>query len=134
MTIGSWNPNDKESAVNDTVDTELLARFLTAANSIPCDLKAVLSDEDLQQTRIIDASLSAWQLATNDFSNEEIITLLQFFTLVEVQVPSWIAGVKSPAIKINKILRKRGSKLNKETLLWIRNNTENRFIPNGSPL
>ena len=134
MTIGSWDPNKKASTADDTVNTELLACFIAATNNLPCELSAKLSNEQLQQSQIIEASTTAWQIAIKTFSNEELVSLIQFFTVVETQLPNWTAGAKSPAILINKELRSRGEKLKKETLLWIRDNTDNRFIPNGSPL
>ena len=134
MTIGSWDPNKKASTPEDTVSTELLACFIAATSDLPCELSAKLSNEQLQQSQIIEASTTAWQIAIKTFSNEELVSLIQFFTVVETQLPNWTAGAKSPAILINKELRSRGEKLKKETLLWIRDNTDNRFIPNGSPL
>lgn len=134
MTIGSWDPNEKKTTANDEVNSELLACFIAATKKLPCELNTILSSEQLQQSQIIEASASAWQVAINEFSNEELVLLIQFFTVVEAQLPAWAAGAKSPAILINRELRRRGEKLNKEILLWIKDNTDNRFIPNGSPI
>ena len=134
MTISSWDPNEKKTSANDEVDTELLACFIAATKKLPCELDTILSSEQLQQSQIIQASASAWQTAIAEFSNEELVLLIQFFTVIEAQLTSWAAGAKSPAILINRELRCRGEKLNKEILLWIKDNTENRFIPNGSPI
>ena len=134
MTISSWDPNEKKFTANDEVNTELLACFIAATKKLPCELKAILPNEQLQQSQIIMASTSAWHIALNEFSNEELVLLIQFFTVVEAQLPSWAAGAKSPAILINRELRRRGEKLNKEILLWIKDNTDNRFIPNGLPI
>ena len=134
MTISSWDPNEKKTSANDQVDTELLACFIAATKKLPCELDTILPSEQLQQSQIIESSASAWQIAINEFSNEELVLLIQFFTVIEAQLTSWTAGAKSPAILINKELRRRGEKLNKEILLWIKHNTDNRFIPNGSPI
>ena len=134
MTISSWDPNEKKTTANDEVNTELLACFIAAAKNLPCELSTILPIEQLQQSQIIKASPSAWQIAISEFSNEELILLIQFFTVIEAQLPAWTAGAKSPAILINRELRGRGEKLNREILLWIKDNTDNRFIPNGSPL
>lgn len=134
MTIGSWDPNEKKTTANNEVNSELLACFIAATKKLPCELNKILSSEQLQQSQIIEASASAWQIAINEFSNEELVLLIQFFTVVEAQLPAWAAGAKSPAILINRELRRRGEKLNKEILLWIKDNTDNRFIPNGSPI
>ena len=134
MTIGSWDPNEKTTTANDEVNSELLACFIAATKKLPCELNTILPKEQLQQSQIIEASASAWQIAINEFSNKELVLLIQFFTVVEAQLPVWTAGAKSPAILINRELRRRGEKLNKEILLWIKDNTDNRFIPNGSPI
>lgn len=134
MTIGSWDPNEKTTTANDEVNSELLACFIAATKKLPCELNTILPKEQLQQSQIIEASASAWQIAINEFSNKELVLLIQFFTVVEAQLPAWAAGAKSPAILINRELRRRGEKLNKEILLWIKDNTDNRFIPNGSPI
>ena len=134
MTIGSWDPNKKTTTANDEVNSELLACFIAATKKLPCELNTILPKEQLQQSQIIEASASAWQIAIDEFSNEELVLLIQFFTVVEAQLPAWTAGAKSPAILINRELRRRGEKLNKEILLWIKDNTDNRFIPNGSPI
>ena len=133
MTIGSWDPNEKTTTA-DEVNSELLACFIAATKKLPCELNTILPKEQLQQSQIIEASASAWQIAINEFSNKELVLLIQFFTVVEAQLPAWTAGAKSPAILINRELRRRGEKLNKEILLWIKDNTDNRFIPNGSPI
>ena len=134
MNIGSWDPNEKNTSADDEVNSELLACFIAATKKLPCELNTILPNEQLQQSQIIESSASAWQIAINEFSNEELVLLIQFFTVVEAQLPAWAAGAKSPAILINKELRRRGEKLNKEILLWIKDNTDNRFIPNGSPI
>ena len=134
MTIGSWDPKEKTTTANDEVNSELLACFIAATKKLPCELNTILPKEQLQQSQIIEASASAWQIAINEFSNKELVLLIQFFTVVEAQLPAWTAGAKSPAILINRELRRRGEKLNKEILLWIKDNTDNRFIPNGSPI
>ena len=134
MTISSWDPNEKKTSANDQVDSQLLACFIAATKKLPCELDTILPSEQLQQSQIIQASASAWQTAIAEFSNEELVLLIQFFTVIEAQLTSWTAGAKSPAILINRELRRRGEKLNKEILLWIKDNTDNRFIPNGSPI
>ncbi|MGB5325866.1 MAG: hypothetical protein WBN40_10640, partial [Pseudomonadales bacterium] len=59
------------------------------------------------------------------------LALMRFFTCAEMQLPGWQAGDKSPVIAINKILKRRGHKLDKAMLGWIRQHSDNRFLPNG---
>ncbi len=134
MTTGSWDPDSKKSASNITVDGELLRRLLTIAEGPDLmQLETQMSEQDQKQNAIMQADLTAWQSALGDYSDEQLIALIRFFTLVEMKLGHWVGGAKSPVIYINKILRSRGSKLDKEMLLWIKQHSDNRFIPNGSP-
>ena len=42
------------------------------------------------------------------------------------------ANDKSPVIHISRLLRRRGYRLDKELLLWIRDVNKNRFLPYGA--
>jgi hypothetical protein len=76
-------------------------------------------------------SKDAWFDALKNFSNDELIALIQFFTLAEVHFSNWNAEEKSPVIWIAKLLRKRRQSLDKELLIWIKNNNKNKFLPFG---
>ncbi|MEZ7985017.1 MAG: hypothetical protein QMB64_04230, partial [Pseudomonadales bacterium] len=98
------------------------------------DLANNIDEQDKSQFAIMQADLTQWKNALNDYSETQLIALIRFFTLIEMALPEWAAGAKSPVISINKILKSRGHKLEKEMLLWIKQNSDNRFIPNGAPL
>ena len=59
-----------------------------------------------------------------------IASLIRFFAVAE-NLPGWEAGAESPVIPLAKVLRKRGVRLDKELLQWIREVNENRFLPYG---
>ena len=135
MTTGTWDPSSKASTLSVSIDSALLQRFLLLAeNDQLSDLANNIDEQERSQFALMQADLTAWKNALTDFSEGQLIALIRFFTLVEMALPEWAAGAKSPVISINKILKSRGHKLDKAMLLWIKQNSDNRFIPNGSPL
>jgi len=135
MTTGTWDPGSKTSKLDVNIDPALLQRFLVlAVNNQLSDLANNIDEQDKSQFAIMQADLTQWKNALNDYSETQLIALIRFFTLIEMALPEWAAGAKSPVISINKILKSRGHKLEKEMLLWIKQNSDNRFIPNGAPL
>ena len=135
MTTGTWDPSSKASTLSVSIDSALLQRFLLLAeNDQLSDLANNIDEQDRSQFALMQADLTAWKNALTDYSEGQLIALIRFFTLVEMALPEWAAGAKSPVISINKILKSRGHKLDKAMLLWIKQNSDNRFIPNGSPL
>jgi len=135
MTTGTWDPGSKTSKLDVNIDPALLQRFLVlAVNNQLSDLANNIDEQDKSQFAIMQADLTQWKNAVNDYSETQLIALIRFFTLIEMALPEWAAGAKSPVISINKILKSRGHKLEKEMLLWIKQNSDNRFIPNGAPL
>ena len=135
MTTGTWDPSSKASTLSVSIDSALLQRFLLLAeNDQLSDLANNIDEQDRSQFALMQADLTAWKNALTDYNEAQLIALIRFFTLVEMALPEWAAGAKSPVISINKILKSRGHKLDKAMLLWIKQNSDNRFIPNGSPL
>ena len=135
MTTGTWDPGSKTSKLDVNIDPALLQRFLVLAeNNQLSDLANNIDEQDKSQFAIMQSDLTQWKNALNDYSETQLIALIRFFTLIEMALPEWAAGAKSPVISINKILKSRGHKLEKEMLLWIKQNSDNRFIPNGAPL
>ena len=139
MSTGTWDPSSNTSKLDINIDpaslADLLKRFLALAeNNQLGDLTTQMSEQDKSQFAIMQADLALWQNALSDYSEAQLIALIQFFTIVEMALPEWVAGAKSPVISINKILKSRGHKLDREMLIWIKQNSDNRFIPNGSPL
>ena len=99
MTTGSWDPDSKKSASNISIDSELLARLLTIAEGPDLmQLETLMSEQDQQQNAIMQADLAAWQSALGDYSDEQLIALIRFFTLVEMKLGHWVGGAKAPVI------------------------------------
>ncbi|MFT4918459.1 MAG: hypothetical protein ACI8RU_001074 [Zhongshania aliphaticivorans] len=131
MAIGSWTP-EKEK-VTLSIDTQWLQQCIALSSSDKLELlPAPFSEEEQQKYAVfMRVAPEQWQAAVANFSNDELVDLIRFFTRAEKLISGWDAGKESPAIWINKALRKRGEKLSRDMLLWIRANTDNRFIPNG---
>jgi hypothetical protein len=131
MAIGSWTP-EKEK-VTLSIDTQWLQQCIALSSSDKLELlPAPFSEEEQQKYAVfMRVAPEQWQVAVANFSNDELVDLIRFFTRAEKLISGWDAGKESPAIWINKALRKRGEKLSRDMLLWIRANTDNRFIPNG---
>ena len=132
MTTKVWEPENKKES---TIDNGLLDKFIQIIRNCEAgNIKRYLTDVEKNKFYILRLSDEIWLQSLNDFDNSELLDLIKFFTLVEMQLDDWISGENSPVIKINKILKKRGIKLDHEMLLWIKKNSSNRYIPNGKIL
>jgi hypothetical protein len=131
MAIGSWTPEVEKNTLQ--IDPQWLQRCIDICRQNKLDdLPAPFSESEQEKYAVfMRVSPQQWQSSVNDLSNDELIELIQFFTRAEKLISGWDAGKESPAIWIHKVLRQRGEKLSRDMLLWIRANTDNRFIPNG---
>ena len=134
MTTGTWDP-DAGASAGLKIDAALLQRFVAAIDQgHGDDLAANMTEEDLAQHDLMRIPLDEWPSHLEPLEGSELLALVRFFTLIEMQSPDWHAGDLSPVIAINRLLRARGQKLDTDTLKWIRTNSTNRFIPNGAVL
>lgn len=134
MTIGSWNPNDSGNS-SDAIDTAFIDHCLVIAQTDAINaIEQALSKSEKSMQHVMQASQSTWFSALETYNDAQLIDLIRFFTLIEMQLSNWVGGNQSPVISINNLLKKRGVKLDKSLLLWIRANSSNRYIPNGAAL
>jgi 3-deoxy-D-arabino-heptulosonate 7-phosphate (DAHP) synthase class II len=132
MNTKIWDPENKKKS---NIDNSLLDQFIQIVrNCEESNIKNHLTDVEKNKFYILRLSDDIWLQSLNDFDNAELLDLIKFFTLIEMQLDDWISGENSPVIKINKILKKRGIKLDQQMLLWIKKNSSNRYIPNGKIL
>ena len=131
MAIGSWTPEKEKDTLN--IDKSWLQQCIALSRNEQLELlPAPFSEQEQQKySAFMRFSAEQWQAAVADVNNDDLVDLIRFFTRAEKLISGWDAGKESPAIWINKVLRKRGEKLSRDMLLWIRANTDNRFIPNG---
>ena len=128
MSIGSWTPT-KETKI----DRDFLIKAIhIAEQNLLASLSDHISDEEtVRYAAIMRLPQPEWTSALEVFSNEHLRLLIRFFASAEMSLPGWEAGDTSPAIWANKLLRQRGERLGPEELLWLREHSNNRYIPNG---
>ena len=132
MSVGVWDPGKGDSG--KSVDQALLDRLIELAGR---------TDDSVTEEQLAAASLQndAWlmSLTANDWSlvknldSTSLVALCRLFTLVEQQVSGWEAGNKSPVIVFVCVLKQR-EEFTPELRKWIKSNTDNRYLPNGSAL
>ena len=132
MTVGSWNPDSEKAKSTVTLNSELLQRFLTLSRSdLLDDLEQQLDTREQEvYAQLMRCDKEQWFEALTAFSDEDIEHLMKFFTKAE-RLPGWQAGADSPAIWLGKVLKKRGVGISKALTLWIKANSDNRYLPHG---
>ena len=132
MTIKSWEPKNQQiSPPTDAINLSLWIEY-GHEESVYENAKNLSADEILEVKTVVNQSGDFWLDATKNLSENDVLQLIRFFTLAEENQTEISCGNDSPVIALNKILRKRSQPLSKEMLLWIRQNSSNRFLPNGS--
>ncbi|WP_299598489.1 hypothetical protein [uncultured Microbulbifer sp.] len=141
MSVGAWEPENQAS--NDQsrteIDRALLQRIIDALNEADSesegeeaapDLKAI--DQEIQNANWL-AGLPAtqWLDEASHWNDSQVWALIRFFTLAEMQLTDWQGGAESPVIPLAKSLRQRKAPLQREQLLWIRQYSDNRYLPYG---
>lgn len=132
MSIGSWTPESSSSS-DSAISQDFLQRALHIVDNDQIhSLMDALTEEEKAQYSIMHCETQPWSDALKGYDNDKLIKLIKFFALAEMQLPGWQAGENSPVIAINRYLVSQGDKLDKSTLLWLREHSTNRFIPNGA--
>jgi hypothetical protein len=127
MTVGSWEPNSDKQTIDVTVLKESL---LVSIDDFPAQAPESLNA--LQPFAKSDQQ--TWQAVFEHFDSTELKQLCRFFTLAEAGWMDWFGGDKNPVIWICKELKTRGDFPDKDLTAWIKQNTENRFLPYGNVL
>jgi hypothetical protein len=133
MSLGSWNPENGSQTLVYRIDPALLnacASFASTdnwgglTNWVQSNLPA-----DACQMMKLDAH--SWHEPLHNLDDDTLLHLVRFFTVAEQQLPQWHGGDQSPVIWISRTLKKRGHPLSRDMVLWIKGNSDNRFLPNG---
>jgi hypothetical protein len=94
-------------------------------------LAQLLNEEDKQRLAgLMKIDHEAWRVVAESRSEEELIHLIRFFAVAE-NLPGWEAGADSPVIPLAGVLRRRGRRLDRQLLQWLREVNNNRFLPYG---
>jgi len=132
MNVDTWEPGQRDEPPA-ALSPQVLQRFVMFGRQLRSG--AFRHDLDAEEIRQLApcARLDAghWRALANELSDEDIIDLMRFFTVAERELPGWEAQEESSVIGLNKLLRGRGRKLERDFLLWIKQNSRNRFLPNG---
>ena len=129
MSVGTWNPAEQVTELGASV----LGRLISAAGQ-PSESDFGLTPSDIERLAgVAHSNRVDWQSAADGLSDDELISLVHLYTLAEARFPAWKSGAHSPVIVMAKTLRGRGAWPD-ELTAWIRNNSQNRFLPYGSLL
>ena len=132
MALGTWDPKIESVSSELLLDAPLLNRLIAydREDSL-AQLAQLLSDEDKQRLAgLMKLDHGSWRAAAQPLADADLIHLIRFFAVAE-NLPGWEAGAESPVIPLAKILRQRGTRLDKSLLQWLRHANENRYLPYG---
>ncbi|MDX1734532.1 MAG: hypothetical protein R3228_09195 [Halioglobus sp.] len=132
MSLGTWDPNADAAAGNASIDTPTLQQLMDYSRS---DLLASLpehlaGDESQRLSGLMHIDHGDWTATAEALTDDDIRHLIRFFAVAE-NLPGWEAGERSPVIPLARVLRQRGQRLEREFLLWLREVSDNRFLPYG---
>lgn len=129
MGVGVWEPGKSIS-----VSTEQLRELVSQVGEIDlAQLTSTCDDEFIDgHAWMMKLGESAWQ-AANSLPGEDLVNLIRFFTLAEMQLPGWEGGRQNPVVYLVKILKSR-DEFSADLRKWIRANTDNRYLPYGAAL
>jgi hypothetical protein len=132
MSLGSWDPTVESSDTALLLQPDLLRRFIEYDREDQLEeLPQLLSEEEKQRLAgLMKVDHNTWRATAEPLPDTELIHLIRFFAMAE-NLPGWEAGAESPVIPLAKILRKRGTRLEKTLLAWLREVNDNRYLPYG---
>ena len=132
MTLGNWDPAAEQAKTNLTLDAALVQRLIGISRANQLDQLGDLLSADEQQVYagLMQLPKESWFGQAQSLGDDEIFDLMRFLTKAE-QLPGWEAGANSPVVWLGKVLKQRGTGIPRELVLWIKENSDNRFLPHG---
>ena len=129
MSIGSWEPPGSTAPVKP----ELLDSFIEYSRSQKLELleQQLSAAERSALPELMQLAPEHWAELGASRDDGELLHLIRFFTMAE-NLSGCEANDKSPVIPISRLLRRRGHRLDRELLQWIRDVNKNRFLPYGA--
>jgi glycerol-3-phosphate O-acyltransferase len=134
MPIGEWQPDssNQQTAI-DTAKLEALIAISHQGQLL--ELANQLGDSEQQWlAHAMHARRDSWLQAAGDMSSDDLIHLMKALAIAEMNIAGCTVGEKSPVIYLNRLLKQRGAALCRQDLLWIKQHSNNRFLPNGPVL
>lgn len=132
MALGTWDPALASQSGALELQPALLQTLIAFDNDDTLSqLEHVLSSADQQRlSGLMALDHAQWRAAALALSDADLLHLVRFFAVAE-NLPGWEAGAKSPVIPLAKVLRDRGTRLDKSLLQWLRGVNDNRYLPYG---
>ncbi len=132
MSLGTWDPSlastDNENLLNADTLNQLIG--YDQENQLHQLDERLSTDEQQRLAALMTVEHEAWQAVAEPLDDAAVMHLLRFFAVAE-NLPGWEAGAQSPVIPLARVLRKRGARLDKPMLQWLREVNDNRFLPYG---
>lgn len=132
MSIGSWDPTAESAAYHQQIEPETLDQLIAFSRDEQLQHldQLITGDEGQVLAGLMQIEHGAWMEATEQRPDDDLLHLIRFFAVAE-NLPGWEAGAKSPVIPLARALRNRGQRLDKALLEWLREVSDNRFLPYG---
>ena len=132
MSLGTWDPSLAANNAENLLSAETLDRLIgyDRENQLQQLGELLSTDEQQRLAALMKVDHDAWQGVAEPLADAAVIHLLRFFAVAE-NLPGWEAGAQSPVIPLARVLRKRGARLDKPMLQWLREVNDNRFLPYG---
>lgn len=131
MTVDAWEPSGPTPTSTPSIANLQIYIDLINQDPDPQLAVAIAADQQQRDQYLMKLPRQTWIDLAAGLSTPDIIALVRFFTLAEMQLSGWQSGADSPVIGLVKALRQRGEAPDKALLQWIRANSDNRFLPNG---
>ncbi len=126
MSVGDWQPEPQPLA---KLDQAQVARLLQLLNESGDELSWVSAELEWV-TPLAKASKAAWNESSSTLEQGDLVNLIRFFTRLE-QAQGWSQGADSPVIPLFKALKKQQGAVDRELVQWVKQNTDNKFLPFG---
>jgi hypothetical protein len=129
VSLGTWQPTPNEQSLE--LSCALFAPLLTSSNPLPETLEHLGEGPfDIYKQATLVGS-KQWLDFAETLTSEQRLRLIRAYTLLE-QIPTWQLGNNSPVISLFKVHKRLAGGIDQTLIQWIKDHTENRFLPFGS--
>ncbi len=123
MSVDSWQPVHAPKKLEESD----LNQLMTLAHDFNEDTDLTAHLSWIQPLALADKNI--WALSIQSIPQTALIELIRMFTIIEQQ-QGWNLGEKSPVIALFKQLRKIAG-IDKPLVGWVKNHSDNKFLPFG---
>ena len=125
--VGSWEPD--EPALSD-VHRKILDVAIKALGQPQLGLSA---DQQNSIRQAVRAAAESWRDFAQEQPSAEITNWIRALTRAEMMLSGFELGARSPVIALIRLLKQR-DEYPDDLTEWVKENTDNRFLPYGSLL